>query len=203
MTPEVQRRIFEPFFTTKAPGEGTGLGLAVVHGIMAQHGGAVALQSQLGRGTLFQLYFPAASCPGPVPVVAESAAAPRGAGELLLLVEDEEPVREAVAQILTRLDYRVSSHSRAADAWIDFVARPADFAAVISDLTMPGITGLQLHAQVRALRPGVPFLLCSGYFSDAERAEALSKGSLRLLAKPVTWEGIARAVHDLLKPAKR
>lgn len=202
MSPEIQQRAFEPFFTTKAPGEGTGLGLAVVHGIMQQHGGAVLLQSEPGRGCLFQLYFPAAE---DAPDVASPAAAPvpRGHGELLLLVEDEAAVLEAVSQILVRLGYRVKSYLRAADALAEFAAHPGDFAAVISDLTMPGMSGLQLHAQVQTLRPGTPFLLCSGYFSEAERSEALSQGALRLLAKPLTWETVGSAVGQLLATAQQ
>jgi two-component system, cell cycle sensor histidine kinase and response regulator CckA len=125
MTPEVLERIFEPFFTTKAPGEGSGLGLSVVHGIMQQHGGAVTVYSEPGRGTSFGLYFPIAPADA-VPAEGADRDEPlaRGAGELVLLVDDDRATLEPVRRVLEQLGYRVAAHHRPTEALADFQARP-------------------------------------------------------------------------------
>ncbi len=194
MPVEVQQRIFEPFFTTKPPGEGTGLGLSVVHGIMQQHSGAVTLQSQPGQGTLFQLYFRTASrsLPGvgstpPVPV-------PEGRGEKVLLVDDDPAIVETAAKMLRQIGYTVSAHCRADEALKEWTAAPEAFAVIVSDLTMPGMNGLQLLARVHALRPAQGFVLISGFFSESESAEAASLGVAALLPKPLSIGSLGRAV---------
>jgi len=199
MTPEVQRRVFEPFYTTKPPGEGTGLGLSVVHGIMESHRGAVTLYSQPGRGTLFHLYFPvAAAVAATAPANQAPAAHPAGQGELILFVDDDQTIAAMVPKILSRLGYRVSAHDRAEKAWADYEAHPGEFAVVLSDLTMPGMNGLQLLARVRAARGGQPFVLTSGFFSEAERYEAARLGVTALLPKPLGYAEIARAIAAAL-----
>jgi len=201
MTPEIVSRIFEPFFSTKAPGDGTGLGLAVVHGIMQQHGGAVTVYSQPGRGTLFNVYFPAAACDEH-----DSAQpfleTPRGRGEQILLVDDDTAVVSAVRQMLVQLGYTVSAFERPAGALAEFEARPADFALVLTDLTMPGMTGLQLIARLRAWKPTQPVLLASGFFTSAEEAEAAKLRVTRLLHKPLSFAQLGEAVAFALAAGK-
>jgi signal transduction histidine kinase/ActR/RegA family two-component response regulator len=198
MTSAVLERIFEPFFTTKAPGEGTGLGLSVVHGVMQQHRGAVTVESEPGRGTRFHLYFPVAAVEV-APEEAESTApVPRGRDELILLVDDETVIVEAARLILAKLGYRVSAHARAGQALAELAARPGEFAVVLTDLTMTEMSGLQLAARVRALRPELPVVLMSGYFSDGEKQEAQALGVGRLLPKPFTMESLARALAAVL-----
>lgn len=194
MTPEVQARVFEPFYTTKAPGEGTGLGLSVVHGIMQQHDGAVTLYSQVGRGTLFHLYFPVATevVRGKVELRPEHV--PTGRGERVLLIDDESAIVDMVGKMLGQLGYQVTAAGRADEAWAEFSAQPDAFHLVLSDLTMPGMTGLKLLEQVRALRPGQAFVLTSGFFSEAEHAQATAFGVTAFLLKPMSYEELGRVL---------
>ncbi|MBI5423808.1 MAG: transporter substrate-binding domain-containing protein [Opitutae bacterium] len=201
MTPEVVSRIFEPFFSTKAPGHGTGLGLAVVHGIMQQHGGAVTVFSQPGRGTLFNVFFPVAPADDEA-AVRPPAEIPRGKGEQILLVDDDVAVVSAVRQILVQLGYRVTAFERPSAALAEFEARPADFALVLTDLTMPGMTGLQLIARIRAWKPTQPVLIASGFFTNAEELEAGKLRVTRLLHKPLSFAQLGEAVATALSVAK-
>ena len=203
MTAEVRERIFEPFFTTKAKGEGTGLGLSVVYGIMEKHGGAVTVYSQPGRGSLFHLYFPAAPGDATTALTEDWSRVPQGRGERVLLVDDDAVIVATAEQILTRLGYHVSAHSRAADALAEFFAPGAEFAVVVSDLSMPECTGLELAARFRAVKPLVPFVLASGFFSAAEEAEAEALRITLRLHKPLTYGGLGRAVAKALGRGSR
>ncbi|RXK53352.1 transporter substrate-binding domain-containing protein [Oleiharenicola lentus] len=197
MSREVVDRIFEPFFTTKPMGEGTGLGLSVVHGIMQQHDGAVTVTSELGRGTLFQLYFPLATArPAPAATETRPAAVQLGQGQSILLVDDDASIVETVRKVLQRLGYTVSAHLRAEDALAEFEAAPDRFALVLSDLTMPGVNGLQLAARVRARRPRSPLVLVSGYWPESDLAEARRLQVSATLHKPLSYESIGRIVAD-------
>jgi two-component system cell cycle sensor histidine kinase/response regulator CckA len=200
MPPEVQARIFEPFFTTKEPGEGTGLGLSVVHGIVQQHGGAVTVYSQAGRGTLFHVYFPVAAVED-VPGSGTPFEVPRGRGQEILVVDDDVAVLSTAREILLRLGYRPCAFERAEVAWEEFAARPVAFAVVFTDLTMPGMNGLQLAARIKALQPAQPVLLASGFFTETEEKEARKLRISRLVAKPFSMESVGRAVAECL--AKR
>ncbi|HWL16241.1 MAG TPA: transporter substrate-binding domain-containing protein [Opitutus sp.] len=194
--PEVVARIFEPYFTTKPPGEGTGLGLSVVHGIMQLHGGAVTVYSQVGRGTLFSLYFPAASGPAQE----DDPEVPRGAGERVLLVDDEPAVARTAQQILAKLGYDVSVHSAPADALEALRGDPAGFAVVLTDLAMPHMNGLQFVAALRQIARGLPVVAMSGFFSPAEE-EALDLAGVAVrLHKPLTYVSVARAMAAALRP---
>jgi len=197
MSEEVKRRVFEPFFTTKGPGEGTGLGLSVVHGIMEQHGGAVTLYTDLGRGSRFHLYFPLAG-EAARPPAAVAASAP-GRGERILFVDDDAAVVGTGCKMFERLGYQVCAHQRAEAALEEYRADPAAFDLVFSDLTMPTMNGLQLLAAVQAIRPGQPFVLCSGLFSEADRVEALARGVTVLLPKPLTYAAVDEAVAAMLR----
>ncbi len=197
MSREVMDRIFEPFFTTKPMGEGTGLGLSVVHGIMQQHDGAVAVASEPGRGTLFQLYFPLAG--GQTAKASDEArvtAVPFGQGQPILFVDDDASIVETVRKVLQRLGYTVSAHLRAEDALTEFAASPDRFALVLSDLTMPGVNGLQLAARVRARRPQIPLVLVSGYWPESDLAEARRLQVSATLHKPLSYESIGRIVAE-------
>jgi len=195
MSEEVRRRVFEPFFTTKAPGEGSGLGLSVVHGIMQQHGGAVTLYTHPGRGSQFHLYFPAtAAAPAPAPVTSNGT----GHGERILLVDDDTAVVDTGKKILERLGYRVSAHTRADRALEEYESAPGKFDLVFSDLTMPDMSGLQLLEAVRRLRPEQPFVLCSGIFSDSDRKAAATHGVTMLLPKPLNVAVLSETVATAL-----
>lgn len=198
MTEDVRRRVFEPFFTTKKTGEGTGLGLAVVHGIMEQHAGAVTLYSDPGRGSRFNLYFPAA--PTPEPVGPEAGAnGVSGRGERILLVDDDPAVIDTGRKMFERLGYRVSAFTAPEAALAEYRARPGTFDLVFSDLTMPGMNGLHLLAAVRALRADQAFVLCSGLFSDSDRQAAAEHGVLVFVPKPLSLTALNEAVVAALR----
>jgi PAS domain S-box-containing protein len=201
MDEATQARIFEPFFTTKGPDEGTGLGLSVVHGVMQSHDGAVTVYSQPGEGTAFHLYFPAhggrrvAETPAPAPAV------PRGKGERVLFVDDEVPLALLGRCILEELGYVVESKTSPAEALAAVRADPAAFDLVITDLTMPGMTGTELGRQLLEIRPGLPIILTTGHSGNltAERVRRL--GCRELLLKPLTLQKLGQAVRRALAEA--
>ena len=190
-------RVFETYFTTKEPGVGTGLGLAVVHGIVRNHDGVAAVESTPGVGTTFRLYFPllalaAAQSDG------EAKAVPRGVGQRVLFVDDEPALTTVTSRMLQRLGYSVVALRSATDALSVFRADPLAFDLVISDLTMPGLTGAQLVAEMRRLRANIPIILATGYL---DRLDGVTASSLRvqaLLIKPYTTDVLAGAVHRAL-----
>jgi len=193
--------IFEPFFTTKAPGEGTGLGLAVVHGIMHSHEGAVTVYSHPGEGTTFHLYFPANERDLAIESAPQSHA-PHGQGERILYVDDEQPLATLGKKILERLGYVVNEYTNPAEALAAFRAEPAAFSLVVTDQMMPGITGTDLSKQIHDLRPDLPIILTTGYTATLtpERIQAI--GIKKLLLKPLSVEALGMLVHRVLADAK-
>jgi two-component system cell cycle sensor histidine kinase/response regulator CckA len=198
MTPEVLQRMFEPFFTTKSPGQGTGLGLSVVHGIMQNHRGAVTVYSKPGQGTLFHLYFPLAARTGSSRAPAFSNGVPRGRGQRILFVDDELPIVRAASQLLTRLGYEVSAYHEVGAALADFEKAPGTFSIVITDLTMPKMTGLEFVQRVLAIRRDLPVVLISGFMNEADLARARDLGINRVLDKPLTLAALGRATAECL-----
>jgi signal transduction histidine kinase/CheY-like chemotaxis protein len=193
-------RIFEPFFTTKAPGEGTGLGLAVVQGIMQSHEGIVTAYSHQGEGTTFHLYFPVCG-------MEEAAtgsgitAVPRGEGERILYVDDELPLAQMGGKILERLGYVVEVHTSALEALEAVRAKPEAYDLIITDQMMPRLTGLDLARGLQTIRPGLPIILVTGYTATltAERVKAM--GISNLLLKPISVATLGAAVHRVLAEA--
>jgi signal transduction histidine kinase/ActR/RegA family two-component response regulator len=195
--PDVLPRIFDPFFTTKPPNEGTGLGLAVVLGIMQSHNGGVTVASAPGLGTEVRLYFPLVERGHPVVESDEDAPRPRGHGHVLL-IDDEAPIVRSIELVLTRLGYTVAGYVSAAEALEAFEDRPAAVDVVITDLTMPGMSGLDVTARVRALRPDVPVVLLSGFFGDGELAQARELGVTAVVDKPLTVDTLAATLASCL-----
>ena len=192
---ETLKHIFEPFFTTKPFGEGTGLGLSVVHGIVRDHGGTISVYSEPGKGTLFRLYFPAADVAG---YYAPSATAPSadGAGKHILYVDDEQALVVLGRRMLTRLGYVVTGYTDPAAALRAFEKNPYQFNAIITDLAMPGVSGFALVRSVQAIRPEVPIIMTSGYVRAEDEALARQLGLYGILKKPNTLEELG---HVLLK----
>ena len=186
MTPEVVERIFDPFFTTKAPGAGTGLGLAVVHGIMVANGGAVMVRSTPGQGSAFHLYFPRAELPagGRPRHSGPSAAVSPGRGQHILVVDDEPSLVAITCRALERRGWRTSGHTRPADALAALRAAPADVDLVLCDLTMPQLSGLEVAREVRTLRADLPILLMTGYAGAVDLTELAGLGVGELVEKP-------------------
>ncbi len=193
-------RIFDPFFTTKGPGEGTGLGLAVVHGIMQSHDGVVAVFSQPGAGTQFHLYFPSEASEM-LEAAVDAPATPQGKGERILLIDDELPLVTMLKKVLERLGYRVDAHTAPAAACEVFRADPDAYALVITDMTMPGMTGTDLADQLLNLRPGLPLILTTGYNMTLTRERARAMGFQEMLMKPLTVHSLGAAVHRVLAAA--
>jgi PAS domain S-box-containing protein len=190
---EIRERIFEPFFTTRPSGEGTGMGLAVVHGIVQAHGGVVTAESEPGRGAVFAVYLPA------LPVAAEAQEeAPEEAArgtERLLFVDDEETVVMAAEQLLARLGYQVVGCSSSLRALELFRADPLAFDIVVSDMTMPKMTGDLLAKAMLELRPDLPVILCTGYSERATPEAAGALGIKAVIGKPMLPVELARAIR--------
>jgi signal transduction histidine kinase/CheY-like chemotaxis protein len=194
-------RIFEPFFTTKGPDRGTGLGLAVVHGIVASHNGSIAVASRPGGGTTFEVYLPPAN-QGVAGDGPEIVRAPRGAGEHVLFIDDEPMLNRSAARVLERCGYRVSAFADPREAIEQLGRRPDDFALVITDMNMPNLSGLEVARAVRARRPDLPILLLSGNLADEVRAEAAKLGVQSVLQKPWSFEDLAEAVNRLVRASR-
>jgi PAS domain S-box-containing protein len=189
-------RIFDPFFTTKPSGQGTGLGLSVVHGIMKSYDGAVAVYSEPNRGAAFHLYFPAHQCAEDTPIP-RAPEVPAGRGQRVLYVDDERPLVRVTTRILQRLGYVVTGFSEPAEAVKVFRSRPNDFDVVVTDLSMPGMSGLDFAREVLTLRSDLPILMTSGYVSPDDRDAAIALGIRELIAKPAVMEQLGHALARL------
>jgi len=193
MDEATQRRIFEPFFTTKPTGSGTGLGLAVVHGIVRGHGGAIRVESELGRGTVVTVYLPFLA-----PQVEASRSVSEvdgGSGEHILFVDDEPMVVRVAEEMLGRFGYRVTSFRSPLEALSRFEQDPSAFDAVVTDLSMPTMTGVDFAARLHGMRSDVPILLTTGY---ASRVEAGGHGVRRVLVKPYDIQQLSSALREVL-----
>jgi len=191
-------RIFDPFFTTKPMGKGTGLGLSVVHGIVAAHRGVLKVYSEAGKGTTFQIYFPA--LPGAVQLMqAAERDAPAGRGEHVLFVDNESVLVFVGTKMLEQSGYKVTGLSSGEAALRVFRRRPEEFDAVITDLSMPAMSGLQLARELRNLRADIPILLTSGYFNPEDQMNAERLGVRSLLTKPVNARQLLWALHAIFQ----
>ncbi len=195
-------RIFEPFFTTKAEGKGTGLGLATVHGIVRNHGGAVQVESALGAGTEFKVYFPAITADGQE-VLEGRESMHQGRLEHILLVDDEEVIVKLCVKMLTENGYRVTHRTHPEEALRVFSADPHAFDLLITDLTMPGMTGAELARRVLAQRPGFPVILITGMDEATQTAKTRHVDIGEALSKPLDLLTLAKTIRRLLDtPAK-
>ena len=190
------QRIFEPFFTTKSIGEGTGLGLAVVHGIIDNHDGAITVESQLGEGTTFRVYLPAYAGDAAL-TRTEAGATPRGHGERILVVDDEELLARLGQKTLIALGYKVEFATKPSVVLAMVRSEPERFSLVVTDQTMPGITGLALATQLREIRADLPVILMTGY-AAAVTPEQIKVAGIRVLLKPATIHSLGTAVRAAL-----
>jgi CheY-like chemotaxis protein len=192
--------IFEPFFTTKGVGEGSGLGLAVVHGIMKSHDGGISVYSQPGEGTKFHLYFPVIETEA-VARKTEAAPVPRGNGEHILFVDDEEALTRIGRKMLERLGYVATIKNSPGEALAAVRAQPEEFNLVITDLTMPDMDGTKLGAQLLQLQPHLPLIIMTGYSGVMTAQKVRELGFRELLSKPITLRTLGETVHRVLQPA--
>lgn len=193
-----QQRIFDPFFTTKKTGSGTGLGLAVVHGIVRSHHGAISVESQPGAGTTFLIHLPICGAIDPRGTEDDDASAPRGAGESICVVDDETVVGRFTQLALENLGYRAVVFSSAHAALDALRGDSAGCALLLTDQTMPGMRGHELALAVRQFNPGLPIVIMSGYFSRLAPQMLAPIGRVELLGKPFTGHELAHAVHRAL-----
>ncbi|MEJ5360285.1 MAG: PAS domain S-box protein [Desulfobacterales bacterium] len=201
MSPELMGRIFEPFFTTKGPERGTGLGLAVVHGIVHAHGGFIKVFSEPGRGSTFKVFLPRAE--GEAEADAEARRPLPTGTESILLVDDEAPLADLGRKLLEGLGYRVEVRTAPLEALAVFRAAPSRWDLVITDLAMPQMNGLRLARELLLVRPGVPVILCTGFGEPEEEQKARAFGIRAVLHKPLLRRELAEAVRRVLDEARR
>ncbi len=200
--PEILDRIFEPYFTTKPAAEGTGLGLATVHGIVTGHGGTVTVRSEEHKGSTFSVCLPAAP-PSLREIRAIVEEPVRGGTERILVVDDEEPLTTMFERVLSSLGYRVTAMHNSPDALAAFKASPQEYDLVLTDQTMPGMTGYQLGQQMLGIRPDIPIILTTGYSDSAYRDATLLNGIRAFMAKPAETGDMARLVRRVLDEARQ
>ncbi len=195
--PEVLPRIFDPFFTTKEVGKGTGMGLSIVHGIVKSCGGSINCTSTIGQGTVFDITLPRLAGEAVAEERRDSEQVPGGA-EHILYVDDEEVLREMGTNMLKRLGYRVTTRGNSLEALVCFQNEPGSFDLVITDQTMPGMTGIDLARRMLQLRPELPIILCTGFSNLISEERAKAMGIKGFAMKPMSKNDIAQLVRQLL-----
>jgi CheY-like chemotaxis protein len=197
MSSDVRERIFDPFFTTKGPRKGSGMGLAVVHGIIKGCGGAITLESEVGRGSTFDVFIPRIEV-GPERESTPSGIVSRGK-ERILVIEDDEIQLRSMAEMLKRLGYSVTAHSDGPEALDDFQRNPRGFDLVVTDQAMPWMSGIELAERMLMLRPDLPVILCTGYTDEVDEERARAVGVRGVVNKPFTLADVSAAIRQALK----
>jgi len=194
--PGIIDRIFDPYFTTKEVGKGTGMGLSVIHGIVKSHDGGIRVESEVGKGTVFEIYFPA------LEKMIEEEKEPdgeiKGGSESILFVDDEQTMVDLNRQRLERLGYQVKSTTKPVEALEWFKANPEQFDVIITDMTMPRMTGDRLAAEVLKIRPQMPVIICTGYSERMSAKKAESLGVRKYIEKPIDIRNLAAALREVL-----
>jgi len=194
--PEIMDRIFEPYYTSKEIGKGTGMGLSVVHGIVKRHGGGIRVESEFGKGTAFEIYFPAL-----VEMIEEEKEPDgeiKGGSETILFVDDEESMVNLNRQRLERLGYQVKSTTKPLQALEWFSADPDHFDVIITDMTMPRMTGDRLTKEILTIRPEMPVIICTGYSERMSEKDAEAFGVRKYIEKPIDTRNLAAALREVL-----
>lgn len=195
--PAIIEQIFEPYFTTKKPGEGTGLGLAVVHGIVRDHHGAIRVESRPGLGSTFSVYLPVVESTSPGLNAGDESDVPTG-NERILFVDDERSLSEVAQSLLGILGYRVQAFTSSLEALEAFRRNPGAFDLVITDMNMPNLDGRDLSRQILDIRPNMPIIVCTGFSHRISEKEIDPLGISKLLMKPLTKRELGQAVREVL-----
>ncbi|MCD6292305.1 MAG: response regulator [Deltaproteobacteria bacterium] len=192
-------RIFEPYFTTKNVGEGTGLGLAVVHGIVESYNGFIEVESEIGQGTTFKIYLPVFSDSSSKIELGKHADGKLATGtEHILIVDDEKPILDLQAAILARLGYKITAINQSSEALTRFTSDPEKFDLIITDQSMPDLSGAELAVEILKIRPTMPVILCTGYSAVVNKEDALTIGIKKYLEKPVSIRELVQIVRLVL-----
>jgi PAS domain S-box-containing protein len=199
IAPDIIESIFQPFFTTKEPGKGTGMGLAMVHGIIESCSGKITVESELGKGSKFRLFFPVAKTDADADL--DSSQEVVSGNERILLVDDELPIVKMGSQTLERLGYAVTARTSSIEALALFRSRPNDFDLVITDMTMPNMTGADLAAELMRIRPDIPVILCTGYSNKISDPIAAQIGIRAFAFKPLVKKDLAETIRKVLDEA--
>jgi CheY-like chemotaxis protein/anti-sigma regulatory factor (Ser/Thr protein kinase) len=198
MPSHVMERIFEPFFTTKPKGQGTGMGLSVVHGIVKKHGGDIQVQTTPGEGSIFQVFFPVAQQGGQPAVEKKNPQKlPRGT-EHILVVDDDIMLLDVTKRGLNSLGYHVTIETSSLEAIRKFKAHPDEYDLVITDMSMPEMDGDEMCLAMRAIRSDIPMIMCTGFSAQMTEHIAQKKGFEAFLMKPVQLGDLARVVRRIL-----
>ena len=192
---ETIQRIFEPYFTTKEPGEGTGMGLAVAHGIVKSYGGDIIAESEQGKGTTFTVYLPRVETD--TPAIEKSSVKMPGGTERILFVDDEKVAVDAIGQMLETLGYKITSRTSSIEALEAFRNNPGAFDLVITDQTMPNMTGKELAEELMSIRPDIPIILCTGFSEHIDEIIAKEMG-ISFLMKPIVLSQLANTIREVL-----
>ena len=196
MHEDVLSHIFEPFFTTMDVGKGTGLGLAVVFGIIQSHEGNILVKSEPGKGTEFQIFFPKTNESINEEEYEEKIVT--GGNEHILFVDDEQDISIMSKEILSDLGYQVTAFSESLNAFESFKSGMDIFDIVITDQTMPGLTGLELSKKILQLKPDIPIILCTGYSNLIDERKVLDAGIRKFIMKPYDMDELAIAIRSTL-----
>ncbi len=201
--PENIERIFYPYFTTKGGGEGTGVGLSLSLGIVKNHGGTITVESNPGHGAVFHVFFPVFDRHKTEddPETEAFETLPTG-NERILFIDDEKAVLDMVKQILKRLDYKVSVCQSPIEALNSFKAQPEKYDLIITDQTMPHMTGVNLAKEIMSIRPNIPIILCTGYSELVSEEKVKSFGIKAYLMKPIVWSEFAKTIRKVLDENK-
>ncbi len=201
MEPEIAQRIFDPYFTTKRVGEGTGMGLSVIHGIVKSHGGTVCVESEPGEGTAFRVFLPLLETQG-MPASEPAASLPPAGTEHVLFVDDEEALVDLGKRMLQRLGYEVTVRTSSIEALEAFRAQPDKYDLLVTDMTMPNMTGVDLSKELLRIRPDVPIILCTGFSEMITEDKAKQRGIKALVMKPLVLREMAETVRRVLDQKK-
>jgi two-component system, cell cycle sensor histidine kinase and response regulator CckA len=196
MEQKIMERIFDPYFTTMKKGEGTGLGLSVVHGIVKNHDGAIFVESKPGEGAVFHVFLPVVEREENTEIT-KSADMPKG-NERLLFVDDEPATATVIKTVLERLGYTVEIRTNSLEALEVFRADPHGVDLVITDMTMPHMTGKELASQILRIRQDVPVILCSGFSEQMDEEKAAKLGIRAFVMKPVVRSELAQIIRKVL-----
>lgn len=197
MDASVLERIFEPYYTTKEQGKGTGLGLSVIHGIIKNHRGDITATSSPGKGTLFTVYLPVIE-EGDVQTEIEPLNGAEKGNERILLVDDEEQIVSMERKMLENLGYKVTARTDSIEALKEFSKKPQDFDLVITDMTMPHMSGDELAQKLLDVKPDIPVILCTGFNEDITEEKALEMGIQKFVMKPVIKNDLATTIRSVL-----